>query len=165
MVNFANITQCFLFLLSDCKPENRYKSAEREGGFLLMTKSLVSLILSSSFHYCVPVCVCGGCTVAGVGHSRAGTISHHHPELLPQRSWSHGGLWHHTPHHLWLCDQLDQWSAAVRGSQRGAHPHWWVRENSEALTVLRTQLQNSMTWSLSLEISLVIHFLFPLSHR
>ena len=54
VMNFASITQYFLFLLLDHKPEKRWKSHERKGGFLLMSKSQVSLIVSSfSFHYCV----------------------------------------------------------------------------------------------------------------
>ena len=58
MMNFASIKQCFLFLLSDHKPDKRWKSPEWKESFLLMTKSQVSLILSPfSFNYCVVMCV------------------------------------------------------------------------------------------------------------
>ena len=59
--------------------------------------------------------LCRSCvTDAGVGHGRSGEVSHHHPELLPQRSWRHHRLRHHKAHHLWLRDSLDKGGGTLR---------------------------------------------------
>ncbi len=65
-------------------------------------------------------------TDASVGHSRSGEVSHDHPELLPQRSWRHHRLRHHTTLDLWLGDSLDQGGGALWGEQRGAGSNRWV---------------------------------------